>query len=451
MTKFFMEQVKTHQIYEWIKSFAQKDSVDFDFHGFCLEQSKVLFEKQDLKNCTCSELKHLNLRVLKGDRAGTSYTKDFSKKSLEDCYQRAVDSLNFSDKKERGFLSKNESYKDFSPFYDEGFKNLTIEDKIKKAEEITKGSLGIDKRIQPVYSSVKDFNTENFFGNSEGSQSFYKANYIMASCYSLAIQENSRSESDSESFARNYDNIDFKKVGQEAALKALNKLNAIVPETKRYPVIFKAGPAAGELLLFLANLMNGKAVFEGASCLKKDSLSNRLFSKEFSLYDDPFSLWGFGSSPFDGEGFASEKTTLVEKGVLENYLTDSFFSKALKIPHTRKAFWNEGGSLNISTTNLLMPEGKTSFEYLVKEFPKVIIIDSLKGAGYNPTSGDFSKEAIGFLCEGGEKTPLHQFTVSGNIKDLFSNILKVGADNEIYAGRVKTPSFLVPDLMIAGK
>ena len=452
MTQFFMEQVKTHQIYEWIKSFAQKDSVDFDFHGFYQEQSKVLFEKQELKNCTCSESKHLNLRVLKGECVGTSYTKDFSKKSLEDCYQRAVDSLNFSDKKERGFLSKNENYKDFSPFYDEDFKNLTIEDKIKKTEEIIKGGFSIDKRIQHVYSSVKDFNTQRFFGNSEGSQSFYKTNYIMASCYSLAIQENSRSESNSESFTRNYDNIDFKKVGQEAALKALNKLNAIVPETKKYPVIFKAGPAAGELILFLANLMNGKSVFEGASYLKKDSLNKQLFSKEFSLYDDPFSLWGFGSSPFDGEGFASEKTTLVEKGVLENYLTDSFFSKALKIPHTRKAVWNEGGALDISTTNLLMPEGETSVESLIKEFPQVIVIDDLQGlAGYNPASGDFSKEATGFLWKGEEKKPLHQFTVSGNIKDLFSNILKVGADSEIYAGRVKAPSFLVPDLMIAGK
>lgn len=447
-----MEQVKTHQIYEGIKSFAQKDSVDFDFHGFWLEQSKVLFEKQDLKNCTCSELKHLNLRVLKGDRTGTSYTKDFSQKSLEDCYQRAMDSLNFSDRKARGFLSKDESYKDFSSFYDEGFKSLTIKDKIKKTEEITKGCSDIDKKVQPVYSSVKDFNTQRFFGNSEGSPSVYKTNYIMASCYSLAIRENSRSESDSESFSRNYDNIDFKKVGQEAALKALNKLDATVPETKRYPVIFKAGPAAGELLLFLADLMNGKSVFEGASCLKKDSLRTKLFSEEFSLYDDPFSFWGFGSSPFDGEGFASEKTALVKKGVLENYLTNSFFSKALKIPHTKKAFWNEGGSLDISTTNLFMPEGKTSFENLIKEFPQVIVIDNLQGmAGYNPASGDFSKEANGFLWKGGEKTPLHQFTVSGNIKNLLSNILKVGTDSEIYGGRVKAPSFLVPDIMIAGK
>ena len=447
-----MEQVKTSQLSEWIKSFARKDSVDFDFHGFCQEKSKILFEKQELTNCTFSEMKHLNLRVLKGDHAGTSYTKDFSKQSLKDCYQRAMDSLNFSDKKEGGFLSKNENYNNFSDFYDESFKSLTVKDKIKKAEEMNKASLNVDKRVTPVYSSVTDLNTYSFFGNSEGSQSFYKSNDIMASCDSLAVQGSSRSDSFSESAGRNYNNIDFKKVGRESALKALNKLNSSIPETKRYPVIFKAGPAVGDLLLFLTDLMNGRSVFEGLSYLKKDALNKKLFSKQFSLYDDPFVLWGFCSSPFDGEGFASEKTALVEKGVLKNYLTNSFFSKALKISHNKKAWWNNTNFLDISTTNLFMPEGQNSFEDLVKEFPQVIVIDNLQGlAGYNPISGNFSKEAEGFLWKKGERRPLHQFTVSGNIKDLFSNIIKTGLDSEIYQGSVKAPSFLVSDLMISGK
>ena len=137
---------------------------------------------------------------------------------------------------------------------------------------------------------------------------------------------------------------------------------------------------------------------------------------------------------------------------MENYLTNSFFSKTLKTPHTKKACWNNNGALGISASNLFMLSGETSFEDLVREFSQVIVIDDLHGlSGYNPVSGDFSKEAEGFLWERGEKKPLHQFTVSGNIKELFSSILKVGTDNKIYNGRVKTPSFLVPDLMIAGK
>ena len=82
----------------------------------------------------------------------------------------------------------------------------------------------------------------------------------------------------------------------------------------------------------------------------------------------------------------------------------------------------------------------------------MLLVDWLKGfAGYNPVSGNFSIESEGFLWEKGEARPLCQFTVSGNIKDIFSNVLKIGNDSEIYAGSSKSPSFLLPELMIAGE
>ena len=55
--------------------------------------------------------------------------------------------------------------------------------------------------------------------------------------------------------------------------------------------------------------------------------------------------------------------------------------------------------------------------------------------------------------------PLCQFTVSGNIIDLFASIIKIANDSAIsheglYSGATATmqsPSFLVPELSIAGK
>lgn len=447
-----MKRPQVNQFYEWIKPLAIKDSIDFDFYGFHQKQTEVLFQKEQLKNCSSSEMKHLNLRVLQGEKTGTSYTKDFSKISLENCYKQAVDSLKLSDKKERGDLCKNEKYKDFSAFYDENFKKLSLEDKIKKTQELNSACLNSDKRVQPVYSSVFDLDSYSFFANNEGSQSIYTSNAVSAYCYSLAIQENNRAYGFSEKKVRSYQDIDFKKMGSKSASRALKKLNYSIPKTKRYPVVFQAGEASAKLLMCLANLMSGKSVFEGLS-LFKNALGKKVLSEHFFLYDDPLALWGFNSKPFDGEGFAVERTPLVQKGVLENYLTSSFFSKALKVPHTKKAYWiNDKGALDISVSNLVMTEGKSPFKELVSEFPQVIAIDDFKSfAGYNIVSGDFSIESEGFLWEKGEARPLCQFTVSGNIKDIFSNILKIGQDSQIHSGTVKAPSFLVPDLMIAGK
>ena len=446
-----MEQLD--QFCEWIKPLARKDSVDFDFYGFKREKTEVLFQNGKLKNRLQSEMKHLNLRVLRGEKSGFSYTKDFCRESLKECYYMAVNGLNLSDKKEGGKLSEDTEFEDGSRFYDKSYKKTSIEEKINKARDMDASCFDFDQRVRPVYSSVSDRDHLCFFGNSKGTCSFYRSNDVSANSYSLAVESESRSNGYSESVQKNYQDIDFKKIGSKAASQALKKLNYSIPETKRYPVVFQSGEAVGRLLPHLTDMLSGKAIFDGFSPLK-DSFKKKIFSDQFSLYDDPFALWGTRNKIFDGEGFAMKKTNLVKKGVLENYLTSSFFAKALQVPHTRRADWiGEKASLGVSVTNLVMEQGESAFKELVNEFPKTIVIDNLKGfAGYNPVSGDFSIESEGFFWESGEEVkPLCQFTVSGNVKDLFLNIFKVGNDSKMYGGTVKAPSFLVPDLMIAGK
>ena len=446
-----MEKSQIGQFRHWIEAFAKKDDVDFDFYGFHQKKTQVLFKKESLKNCSSSEERHFNLRVIKGKKSGASYTKDFSKAGLEACYQQAFNSLNLSDKEEAGSLSEEESYEDFSIFYNSDCKDINIEEKIQKAEELNKACLDFDKKIQAMNSSVFDVDSYHFFGNSRGVEASYNSNDVVAYNQSLAVQDDKRANGFEEGNAKNYKDIKFKRIGERSASKALKKLNYFIPETKRYPVVFQTGQASGHLLKQLVSFLNGKLVFENLS-LFKDSLNKKLFSDKVSVYDDPFALWGLRSKPFDGEGFAMEKTPLIDQGVLKNYLTSSFYAKALKAPHTKKALWMDKAKLAISATNLVMREGNSSLEEMLKAFPQVFVIDYLKGfSGFNPVSGNFSIESEGFLWEKGEAKPMCQFTVSGNIREVFSNILKAAQDSEVYYGSVKAPSFLVPDLTIAGK
>ncbi|MDE0092236.1 MAG: TldD/PmbA family protein [Oligoflexia bacterium] len=438
--------------YDWISPLAKKAGLEFDLQASSQGRTSIVFQKKELKNYSYSQSHHINLRVLKGDKAGTSYTKDFSKSSMEDCYQRAKDSLQLTDQKTAGELSENQSYPDFSDFYDKSFENSSLENKLEKAKELNSSCLGFDQRVQPIYSKVFDLDVVSGFVNSKKQRSLYHINNVFAVCYSLAVDQNSRANGSKEAHSRNYQNINFSQIGKKSAEEAVKKLNYQVPKTKKYPVIFKSGQAVSALLSRLVELMSGKSVFEGKS-LFKDSLNKKLFSNNFSLYDEPLVVWGANSQAFDGEGFASEKTVLVQEGFFKNYLTSSFYAKALKAPHTKKAYWlNDKGALDISGTNLVMSEGGSSFQDLLSECPQVVVIDYLKGfAGYNSISGDFSIESEGFLWEGSDFKPLCQFTVSGNIAQLFSNILKVGNDSEIYGGSIKAPSFLTLDLMIAGQ
>ena len=445
-----MKSIEIDQMRGWLTIPAKRDSVEFDFHGSWDRETKIVFKKKDLKH-SCSESKHLNLRVLQGKKAGTSYTKDFSKAGLEECYQQAFNSLKLSDKEEVGDVSPPAKYMDFSAFYDKDLESVSLKEKLEKAREINSVCADFDKRAQPALSSVSDSSFFCFFANSRGTQSSYRGNFVSSASKAFAVEGKSRATAYSIQTARNYKGIDFKKIGRESASRAIKKLNYSIPKTGKYPVIFQAEQASASLLTRLAGQLSGKAVFEGES-LFKDSLGKKVFSDQFSLYDEPLALWGRGSSPFDGEGFPVEKTPLAEKGCLSNYLTSSFYAKALKAPHTKKAAWRGDGSLGVSAFNLSVPAGDSSFEELVGEFPETLVIDNLKGfAGYNEISGDFSIESEGFLWKGGEARPLCQFTVSGNIKKVFADILKTGKDLQVYNGFVQSPSFLLPELIISGK
>ena len=437
---------------------AKKDSVEFDFHGTAGEATTILFQKGQLKNCSQSESRHLNLRVLRDAKAGFSYTKEFSEKSLEESYREALHSLNLSDKEEAGDLAgANERYRRplerTSPAESQ---DIPLEEKIRSAREMDAACFEFKNpgnkkaRAEPVYSFVSEARAVRFFADSRGGGAICPLNSTFAGCCSLAVQEESRSEGYGEDRKPSFKDIDFRRLGEEAADEALKKLNHSVPETGKRPVVFQPD-AAADLLQRAAQLLSGKTVFDGVS-LFKNCFGKKVFSDVLSLYDDPFADWTFGAVFFDGEGFAKEKTVLVENGFLKNYLTSSFFAKALKTPHTKKARWI-GSKPNLAADFLFAPQGDSSFEELASALPGTAVIDRLKGwAGYNPVSGDFSILSEGFLRENGEMRPIGRFTVSGNIKDLFLNILKTGNDSRVVkAGSVKTPSFLAPDLMIAGK
>ena len=435
---------------------AKKDSAEFDFHGTVGETTQILFRKGQLKNCSQSETRHLNLRVLRGAKAGFSYTKDFSETSLEACYREALHSLTLSDKEEAGDLSgPNEKYRRLSEESPPA-EDIPLEERIRSAREMDaacfefKNPKNKKARAEPVYSSVSETRAFRFFADSRGASEICPLSETSAACFSLAAQGESRADGQGEDRKPGFKDIDFRRLGEEAADEALKKLNHSIPETGKRPVVFQPA-AAAYLLHCIAGLLSGKQIFDGVS-LFKNCLGKKVFSDAFSLYDDPFADWTFGACFFDGEGFAKEKTALAENGFLKNYLTSSFFAEALKAPHTKKARWM-GSKPDLGADRLFAPPGDSSFEELVSALPGTAVIDRLKGwAGYNAVSGDFSILSEGFLRENGEMRPIGRFTVSGNIKELFRNILKTGNDSRVVqAGYVKTPSFLAPDLMIAGK
>jgi len=252
----------------WISPLAKKDGVSFDFYASINEGNAVIFEESKLKNCTSSSSLQFHLRISNSEQSGTSYVENFQKENIQECYKQAYHSLSLSDKKERGDISKKQSYPDLSSsMYNSHLASFPLEKKIENTRNCHQASASFNKKVQPIISETSDQTNTTIFGNSDDNHGSYKANVVMAYSCCLAIEGDCRISEASMALSRRYTDIDFQKIGNSAASKAFNKLSFIVPKTGSYPVVFQSDRAAILMLSLLVPQIHVEAVYNNFSLL----------------------------------------------------------------------------------------------------------------------------------------------------------------------------------------
>ena len=101
-----------------------------------------------------------------------------------------------------------------------------------------------------------------------------------------------------------------------------------------------------------------------------------------------------------------------------------------------------------------MKPGKKSQEELFKDVEDGVYITNVTGlhAGLNPQSGNFSLQSSGFLIKNGKKDRgLDVVTVSGNLMDVFADVLEVGSDAKVFPQGASCPSLLIKRIVVSGK
>lgn len=447
-----ISQKQLDDFLSYLSPLAKKDGVFFDFLVEKSRISEITSKNQKLQKNSFSESQNFSLRLLKDQKTASSYSKGFSKKDIQKCYNQALESLHLCDNKEAGELSENQSYKKIDQSYNPDLSSTDVEEKIDNIKRLDKAGLSVSPLVKPTDSWLYDADRFQAFGNSLGQTGFFSESQVTAQIYCLGVKNDKRIDGVSSGYAKSYKDINFEQIGKTAALNSLSKLDYSTPKTGLYSLIFDSRQAVPSLIRNLIAHFNAKAIYDKESLLSIKHVGQQKFSPLLSIVDDPYVSWGSNSAPFDGEGYASQKTSLIENGIIKNYLSSSFYAKNLQIPHTANASRSQQGVITTSSSNLLMKKGEDSLEDFYKQQKETfIVIDGILSRGYNPISGDFSLQAEGFLYNQGKKQSICQFTFSGNIIDVFSNIKKVFNDSQKNDDHyIQSSSFLVPNLSVAG-
>jgi PmbA protein len=168
-----------------------------------------------------------------------------------------------------------------------------------------------------------------------------------------------------------------------------------------------------------------------------------------SLVDDPLIPRGPGSRAYDGEGRKVRKLAVCKKGVLGSYLLDTYSARKLGLRPTGSASGG-GGVPHSSTSNFYLMPGRSAPEALLQGIERGLYVTRMMGFGFDPTTGNFSRGAEGFLIENGELGhPVSEVTVSRNLDELLRGIDKIANDLE-WKTSIAAPSFRVDEMTVAG-
>jgi PmbA protein len=237
-------------------------------------------------------------------------------------------------------------------------------------------------------------------------------------------------------------------IGTRAAARTLRRLGARRVKTQEAPVIFEATVAVS-LLGHLAGAVTGQSLYRGTSFLL-GRLGDTIASPLMTVIDDGRMPRGHGSRPFDAEGLPTRRTVVVERGVLQSYLLDTYSARRLDLASTGNAARAIGDSPSASPTNFYLEAGTHTPEAIIASVDRGLLVTELIGFGVNPVTGDYSRGAAGLWIEHGEVVhPVEEITIAGNLLDMFRDIEMVGNDLE-FRGSMASPMLKIRHLTIAG-
>lgn len=402
----------------------------------------------------------LGLRVFLGQRTASTSTSDLSEEGIQALVAGAVELVKVTEEDPCAGLAEREEFgavADDQHLFFEDVYSLPSEQRIEWARRAEAAALGFDKRITNSDGGSFEVATgAKAMANSRGFVGSSRSSYAGVSAAPLASEADGRMQRDGWwSSARRLSDLESpESIGEEAARRALRRLGARRVKTQQAPIVF-APEMARSLIGAVFSAASGDAIWRGASFLA-GKLGEAVAASRVTIIDDnlmllPNGAGGFGTSPFDGEGLPSLRTVVVERGVLKNYLLNTYAARKLGMRSTHSAARGLAGTPGIGCGNLYLEPGELRPEEIIGGVESGLYVTSLMGFGVNTVTGDYSQGASGLWIEHGERThAVEEITIAGNLGEMLRQVTAIGNDL-VFRGSVAAPTLRIDGMTVAGE
>jgi PmbA protein len=438
-----------------VKAALKKGAAEAEAYVYEGQATNVGVERGQITKTNTIIDRGLGVRAIINKAVGFAYTNIIEKQdAVEDTIRGALSAAKASkpDSDWKG-LPEKKPYATADDIYDSAILELRSEGLVDIASSMIDAAVSVDKRVFPIEGGAGAAYLSSAVANSNGVEGFDRG--TMSECSLAAVAKEGKTVTPVcfEFSAGRTVNVDPAWVGKEAARLAVAALETKRTKTETTKLILTQFALQGLLYYTLINAVKADNVQRNQSPFQ-DKIGEKVASENITIHDDGLLPGGLRTWSFDGEGTPQQKTTLVENGVLRNFLYDNYTAKKEGKESTGNA--SRAGYLStpgVEATNFhIMPGNKTP-EQLVNEVDNGLIIYYLQGAhSSNPISGDFSVVATPAwkISKGKITHATRGVMLAGNIFQVLKNVAET-ANNERQMGQLIAPWILVENVRVIGR
>lgn len=317
--------------------------------------------------------------------------------------------------------------------------DIQIEDKIKDLTEINKAISHFDKRVKSCSVDYFDLTGATYFVNSEGTNiqqdKLYVWARITASAQSQGVFTFSREEVGSTLGYEIFDTQTPQMIGEKTAKRAIEQIKAKPLKGGKFPVIL--GPNVVGVFVHEALGHLAEADLALSSGILANNLSKRIGSELVTFYDDGTIPGAFGSFKYDDEGVPTQKTLLINNGVVTGLMHNRDTAYKFNAQPTGNARAEDFRvEPIIRMRNTYMAPRDQTFEEMIENVKCGFYFKSFRG-GQASLDGTFQ---VGIqegyeIVNGKIGDPVRDASISGNTLETLYKVDAVGKDFVIDSGR----------------
>ena len=407
----------------------------------------------------------IGIRVIFNGKTAYAYGNDFSRDSLidlADAVSKAMKERKDADinlKKVRPQVS----FKIRLNPQDVGMKK-----KVALLENANKTARTMSKKIKQVSVSYRDLIQNVYIATSEGTISEDERIYTLALIHVVGA-EGDVLQTGYEPLGgfigfELFEENSFEEIAHDTAKRTVMMLSAREAPGGRMPVVISSDAGGTMIHEAVGHGLEADLAQEGLS-VYSDRLGKQVASPLITVIDDATLPNKRGSFSFDDEGIPSQKTVLVENGLLKGYMYDRLTAMKDNTVSTgngrRESYeWRPIPRM----TNTFIALGSSSPHETVKSVEKGLFVKKMGGGEVNTVTGEFVFEVSeGYLIEKGKLgEPVRGATLIGRGPDILKSIDMVGNDFGFSIGTCgkdaqgvpvsdAMPTIRIPEIVVGGK